>query len=150
MSRGVAVDPESTRQKQQRDTLYYKARFYSIFLCFLAFFLGFYRSRCRVVAVVYLDMSTLRSGVKGACARKNKEGPWRGPKQAPWVFMGVNMCEMSYEPKPRLRPPEWFVLPDGRRFRTAELMNRVTNRQSYNLRTGTVRPLYGCCRRRST
>ena len=41
--------------------------------------------------------------------------------------------------RPRLLPPEYLKLPDGRHIRTQDLTHRVTHRQNHNLRTGLVR-----------
>jgi hypothetical protein len=76
MSRGVYFDPGSTRQNRQRDGLYYKARFLSIFLCFLAFLYEFVRILCRVVYVVALlrDKFTAKKiALKGLLVQSTKQ-----------------------------------------------------------------------------
>jgi len=41
-----------------------------------------------------------------------------------------------HEYPPKLERPEWIALPDGRRIVTADYVNRQTNREVWNLRTG--------------
>lgn len=120
MSRGVYFDPGSTRQNRQRDGLYYKARFYSIFLCFLAFLLVF--------SLNCVALSTL-SRVKVDTSKNFKIG----------FEHTVNMVmrRRTTEATGHI-VPEQIRLPDGREIPTQDIREQVTNRVNYNLRTGTA------------